>query len=173
MENDKSRNLWILRYRRRSYLPVCIRGRRDHHGVFCESWNRLSLFTRIMIGFAVGIILGLVMGPKAAIFAPLGTILTKLLTMVVAPLVFTLLVCAAADVGDGKRLGRIGIKTVIIFLLSTAVAIVLGLVVSNVMNIGSGVSLVGISTADQPKQWRTYLSSIRCSILFQRIFSKH
>lgn len=120
-------------------------------GFFCESWNRLSLFTRIMIGFAVGIILGLVMGPKAAIFAPLGTILTKLLTMVVAPLVFTLLVCAAADVGDGKRLGRIGIKTVIIFLLSTAVAIVLGLVVSNVMNIGSGVSLVGISTADQPK----------------------
>ena len=44
-------------------------------GFFCESWNRLSLFTRIMIGFAVGIILGLVMGPKAAIFAPLGTIL--------------------------------------------------------------------------------------------------
>ena len=70
--------------------------------------------------------------------------------MVVAPLVFTLLVCAAADVGDGKRLGRIGIKTVIIFLVSTALAIVLGLVVSNMMNIGAGVELSNVA-APQPK----------------------
>ena len=120
-------------------------------GFFCESWNRLSLFTRIMIGFAVGIILGLVMGPKAAIFAPLGTILTKLLTMVVAPLVFTLLVCAAADVGDGKRLGRIGIKTVIIFLLKYCRCYCAGACRFERDEYWIGVSLVGISTADQPK----------------------
>lgn len=119
-------------------------------GFICKPWNRLSLFTRIMIGFALGIVLGLVLGPRAEVLKPLGTILTNLLTMVVAPLVFTLLVCAAADVGDGKRLGRIGIKTVIIFLVSTALAIILGLVVSNMMNIGAGVELSNVA-APQPK----------------------
>ena len=119
-------------------------------GFIFKPWNRLSLFTRIMIGFVLGIVLGLVLGPRAEVLKPLGTILTNLLTMVVAPLVFTLLVCAAADVGDGKRLGRIGIKTVIIFLVSTALAIVLGLVVSNMMNIGAGVELSNVA-APQPK----------------------
>ena len=114
-------------------------------GFIFKPWNRLSLFTRIMIGFVLGIVLGLVLGPRAEVLKPLGTILTNLLTMVVAPLVFTLLVCAAADVGDGKRLGRIGIKTVIIFLVSTALAIVLGLVVSNMMNIGAGVELSNVA----------------------------
>ncbi len=115
-------------------------------GFIFKPWNRLSLFTRIMIGF----VLGIVLGPKAAVLKPLGTILTNLLTMVVAPLVFTLLVCAAADVGDGKRLGRIGIKTVVVFLASTALAIVLGLVVSNAMSIGAGVELTNVA-APQPK----------------------
>lgn len=56
--------------------------------------------------------------------------------MVVAPLVLCLLVCAAADVGDGKKLGRMGVKTVVCFLVSTAVAIVLGLVTSNIIGVG-------------------------------------
>lgn len=120
-------------------------------GYIFKPWNKLSLFTRIMIGFVLGVLVGLVFGPKAAVLAPLGTILTRSLTMVVAPLVFTLLVCAAADVGDGKRLGRIGIKTTVIFLLSTAIAIVMGLVVANMMNIGAGVSLSNMAAAPQAK----------------------
>ena len=110
-------------------------------GFIFKPWKKLSLFTRIMIGFAAGIIVGLIFGEKAAVLNPLGTILTRLLTMVVAPLVFCLLVNAAADVGDGKKLGRMGVKTVICFLVSTAFAIVIGLVIANVMNVGTGVSI--------------------------------
>lgn len=94
-----------------------------------------------MIGFVLGIAVGLFWGPGAKALNPLGTILTRLLTMVVAPLVLCLLVCAAADVGDGKKLGRMGIKTVVCFLLSTAVAIVLGLVMSNIIGVGTGVTI--------------------------------
>ena len=100
-------------------------------GYIFKPWKKLSLFTRIMIGFVLGIIVGLVFGADAKVLSPLGTILTNLLTMIVAPLVLCLLVCAAADVGDGKKLGRMGVKTVVCFLLSTAIAIVLGLVTSN------------------------------------------
>ncbi len=96
-----------------------------------------------MIGFVLGILAGLVFGPKAAILNPLGTILTRLLTMVVAPMVLCLLVVAAADVGDGKKLGRMGVKTVASFLISTAFAIVVGLFFANLFHVGTGVDLSG------------------------------
>ena len=88
-----------------------------------KKWQSLSLFTRIMVGFVIGIIVGFVMKGEASMFAFLGTILTRLLTMVVAPLVLGLLVCAAADVKDFKTLGKIGGKTLFLFLAGTAVAV--------------------------------------------------
>ncbi len=110
-------------------------------GLLFKRWNEWSLFTRIMIGFVLGITVGLIFGPKAAVLNPLGTILTRLLTMVVAPMVLCLLVVAAADVGDGKKLGRMGAKTVASFLISTAAAIVVGLFFANLFHVGTGVDL--------------------------------
>lgn len=103
-----------------------------------KKWNKLGLFTKIMIGFILGILAGFVLGPKASSLAFLGTILTRLLTMVVAPLVLGLLICAAADVKDFKTLGKIGGKTLAIFLGGTAVAVAIGLVLCNFMQIGAG-----------------------------------
>ena len=103
-----------------------------------KKWNKLGLFNKIMIGFVLGILVGFVLGPKASSLAFLGTILTRLLTMVVAPLVLGLLICATADVKDFKTLGKIGGKTLAIFLGSTAVAVAIGLVLCNFMQIGAG-----------------------------------
>lgn len=109
-------------------------------------WRKWSLFTRIMVGFAVGIVTGLIMGPQASMFSFLGDILVRLLTMVVAPLVLCLLICAAADVGDYKSLGKIGLKSVLAFLVSTLLAIAVGLVIANLMNVGTGLNLA-VNTA--------------------------
>ena len=103
-----------------------------------KMWNKLSLFTKIMIGFVLGIAAGVILGESATKLAFLGTILTRLLTMVVAPLVLGLLICAAADVKDFKTLGKIGGKTLAIFLGGPAVAVAIGLVLCNVMQIGAG-----------------------------------
>ena len=103
-----------------------------------KKWQSLSLFTRIMVGFVIGIVVGFVMKGEASMFAFLGTILTRLLTMVVAPLVLGLLVCAAADVKDFKTLGKIGGKTLFLFLAGTAIAVAIGLFFSITMNIGAG-----------------------------------
>ncbi|MBE6905934.1 MAG: dicarboxylate/amino acid:cation symporter [Ruminococcaceae bacterium] len=105
---------------------------------FIKKWNKLGLFTRIMVGFILGIAAGLIFGKNASCVAFLGTILTRLLTMVVAPLVLGLLICAAADVKDFKTLGKIGSKTLAIFLGSTAIAVAIGLFFANVMQIGAG-----------------------------------
>lgn len=106
-----------------------------------KKWTNLNLFTRIMVGFVVGIAVGLFLGPEAKMFNFLGTILVRLLTMVVAPLVLCLLVCAAADVGDFKTLGKIGAKTVLIFLISTLFAMVIGLAFANYFDVGTGVNI--------------------------------
>ena len=113
-----------------------------------KMWNKLGLFTKIMIGFALGIGAGLVLGESATKLAFLGTILTRLLTMVVAPLVLGLLICAAAVVKEFKTLGYFGGKTLAIFLGGTAVAVVIGLVLCNVMQIGAGFVMETQATYD-------------------------
>jgi Na+/H+-dicarboxylate symporter len=123
-----------------------------------------------MIGFVLGIAVGLIFGEKACVLKPLGTILTNLLTMVVAPLVFCLLVCAAADVGDGKRLGRIGVKTLATFLISTAFAIVIGLGMANVLNIGAGVTIDIGKAAEQTANEVSFLDTI-IDIIPKNIFA--
>lgn len=110
-------------------------------------WKKLSLFSRVMIGFTLGIVLGLILGPQASAINFLGTILVRLLNMVVAPLVLCLLICAAADVGDYKTLGQIGMKTVILFILSTAVAVAVGLSFAYLLDVGTGVTLNVEATA--------------------------
>ena len=112
--------------------------RGDIHMNPIKKWNQLGLFTRIMVGFVLGIAAGLIFGEKATKLAFLGTILTRLLTMVVAPLVLGLLICSAADVKDFKTLGKIGGKTLGIFLGGTAIAVAIGLVLCNIMQIGAG-----------------------------------
>ena len=112
-----------------------------------DIWKKLSLFARVMIGFALGIVLGLILGPQASAINFLGTILVRLLNMVVAPLVLCLLICAAADVGDYKTLGQIGMKTVLLFILSTAVAVVVGLSFAYLLDVGTGVTLKVEATA--------------------------
>lgn len=113
-----------------------------------KHWKKMGLFNRIMIGFALGIIAGLILGPSAKSLNFLGTILVRLLTMVVAPLVLSILICAAAEIGDYKSFGRIGIKSFIFYMLTTAAAITIGLVVANVFNVGSGLTLQAETQAE-------------------------
>lgn len=101
----------------------------------------MNLFTKIMIGFALGIIAGLILQEKAAMLAFLGTILVNLLQMIVAPLVFCVIVGAIANIGKGNKVGRLGLKTVMWFLGTTLFAILIGLFFANLLNVGTGVTI--------------------------------
>ncbi|WP_106063187.1 dicarboxylate/amino acid:cation symporter [Clostridium liquoris] len=106
----------------------------------------MSLVTKIMIGLILGIIVGLffVSAPKIATtyIQPIGTLFLNLIKMTIVPLVFASLVVGAASIGDVKKLGRIGGKTMIYFFATTAIAILIGLVVANIFKPGVGVQLV-------------------------------
>jgi len=106
----------------------------------------VNLSTKILIGLALGIIAGLELGAEGAAFAkawigPLGTIFMNMIKMVIVPLVFSSLVVGVCSLGDIKKVGRIGIKTVAYYLGTTAFAIVIGLVIGTVMEPGAGMSM--------------------------------
>nr|WP_204599210.1 dicarboxylate/amino acid:cation symporter [Clostridium pascui] len=112
----------------------------------------MSLVTKIMIGLILGVIVGLFFtsSPKFAsdYIKPIGTLFLNLIKMTIVPLVFASLVIGAASVGDIKKLGRIGGKTILYFFLTTGVAIAIGLVLANVFKPGVGVKLIA---GAQPK----------------------
>ncbi len=107
----------------------------------------MQLYTKILIGLGAGAAAGAIANladiepAKAALIAlePIGTAFIRALTMIVIPLVTASLIMGAASLGDITKLGRIGGKTFGYYLITTSLAVTLGLVLSNVIQPGSGV----------------------------------
>ena len=100
--------------------------------------KKLNFFTKIAIGFILGIAIGLIMGERAAMFEFLGLIMVRLFTMVVVPLVMCMMVVSIGEVGK-KILGKMGILSTFLFIFSTPFAIVNGLFFANLFNVGYGI----------------------------------
>lgn len=115
---------------------------------------RNNLLTQILIAFVVAIILGLVFGEAVAVLKPLGDLFLRLIKFIIAPLILSTLVIGVASTGDPKQLGRIGAKTVSYYLVTTAIAIIIGLSVAFVISPGSGVDITTPETtleANEPE----------------------
>ncbi len=117
--------------------------------------KKLNLTNRIFIGLISGIILGIIMHNFTEIpfiktyvidfaFHFMGNIFIRSIRMLVIPLVIFSLILGASGIEDVSKLGRIGIKTLIFYLGTTAVAIVISLFVGNLINPGLGVELSSI-----------------------------
>ena len=106
--------------------------------------SRMSLPTQMAIGMVLGIAAGALtpaMGLDPSWYKPVGQLFINLVRMVVVPLVLTTLVAGAASVGDVSKLGRVAGKTLAYYLVTTAVAVVIGLVLANIFQPGSGLSI--------------------------------
>ena len=107
--------------------------------------KKLNLTTKIFLGLILGIIAGFILqgAPEIAetYIKPFGTLFINMIKMIIVPLVFSSLVVGAASIGDIKSLGRIGGKTVLYYLLTTAVAVSIGLILGTVLNPGAGLSI--------------------------------
>ena len=101
----------------------------------------MKLHVKILIGFVAGIVAGAVLGPTASVVKPLGDLFLRLIRMIIVPLVFSSLVVGVAGVGDVRKLSRIGGKTIVFFLVTTAIAVMIGLLLGNVIAPGVGLSL--------------------------------
>lgn len=110
---------------------------------------------KILLAMAAGIVFGAALNAFGApgqtlfdlllegIFRPVGQIFIALLQMMVVPLVLVSLVCGVTALGDVTSLGRLGIKTFGLYMMTTAIAIVIALLVSSIISPGEGFELVG------------------------------
>ncbi len=100
--------------------------------------KKLTLPTQIAIGMVIGVLLGAVVGESIVVIKPIGDLFLRLIRMVVVPLVFASLLVGTATVGDPKKLGRIGGRTLAYYLCTTAIAITIGLLIANIVQPGAG-----------------------------------
>ncbi|WP_461210917.1 dicarboxylate/amino acid:cation symporter [Desulfocurvus sp. DL9XJH121] len=107
--------------------------------------KKMGLPAKMGIGLAAGVVAGLIWqnvpGLDHAWFKPFGDVFIRLIRMLVVPLVFASLVAGAASMGNAAKLGRIATKTIVYYMLTTAVAVALGLVFANVFSPGAGLDL--------------------------------
>ena len=100
-----------------------------------------SLFGQVLLALVVGVIVGFVWPEFAVKLKPLGDAFIKLIKMIIPVLVFCVVVHGIAGAGDLKRVGRVGIKSLIYFELVTTIALGLGLLLAFVFQPGVGMNV--------------------------------
>ncbi|RVU84381.1 dicarboxylate/amino acid:cation symporter [Leucothrix sargassi] len=110
-------------------------------------WSGLALWKKIFIGMIAGIIVGAIMGPSAEILKPIGTLFINAIKMLIVPLVFCSLVVGVTSMQDSAKMGRLGLKSIVIYLVTTAVAITIGLGLGTILAPGAGLDMVASTDA--------------------------
>ena len=122
--------------------------------------KKIGLTTRIFIGLIGGLILGVILNlfvPHGfvrdtvfvdGIFFVIGNGFIRLMKMLVVPLVFCSLVCGASSIGDTKALGKVGGKTILFYLTTTALAVTVAITVATVIRPGIGLNMSSIVKGD-------------------------
>ena len=141
--------------------------------------KKLHLSIKILIGFIIGIAVGLllraILGEGAVAFSatwvtPFSTLFLNLIKMVCIPLVFCSLVMGASSAGDVKSMGRIGGKTLGYFLVTTVIAGALAIVISNAVKLGTGMSIATEDLSYTAPEGTNYIDTI-LNIVPTNVFS--
>lgn len=118
--------------------------------------KKMGLTTKIFIGLIGGLIVGIIFNlfiPHSyvrdtvfvdGIFYVVGNGFIRLMKMLVVPLVFCSLVCGASAIGDTNSLGKIGIKTIVFYLFTTAFAVTVAITVATIVRPGIGLDMASI-----------------------------
>lgn len=100
-----------------------------------------DLTTQVLLGLIIGVLVGWALPDFGLSVKPLASLFLRMIKMLIAPLLFATLVVGIANGGDHKKLGRMGFKTILYFEIATTLALIIGLVVANVFEPGSGMNL--------------------------------
>lgn len=105
--------------------------------------KKIGLATQMMIGLVIGIIVGAFIDTEFAKtwFQPLGDLFIRLIRMVVVPLVLATIIAGAAGISDTSKLGRVATKVLGVYALTTAIAVLFGLLFAQWIHPGVGLDL--------------------------------
>ena len=126
-----------------------------------EEKKKMGLTTKIFIGLIGGLVTGVIFNlaiPNGyvrdvvfvdGIFYVIGQGFIRLMKMLVVPLVFCSLVCGASAIGDTKSLGKIGVKTIVFYLFTTAFAVTVAITVATFIRPGIGLDMASIEKGSE------------------------
>ncbi|RAK02218.1 aerobic C4-dicarboxylate transport protein [Larkinella arboricola] len=107
-----------------------------------------NLTFRVLVAITLGIIVGHFSPATAAKLKPLGDLFINLIKMVIAPIIFLTIVLGISNMGDLKKVGRVGGKALLYFEIVTTLALVIGIVIANVIKPGEGVQTGAVQGGD-------------------------
>ncbi|WP_405280226.1 dicarboxylate/amino acid:cation symporter [Methanobrevibacter sp.] len=125
-----------------------------------DEFKKISLGNWILIGMILGFIVGLILNFWVKdpfikdivlidnVFYIGGTVFIKLMKMLVVPLVFCSIVVGVASISDIRKIGKIGGTTILIYLLTTALAITIALLIAGIIKPGEGLNMAGLAQAN-------------------------
>ena len=116
-----------------------------------KAWFAIPLWQRVIGALILGVALGLFWGPEAASIKWIGDFFIKSIKMLVVPLIFFSLVAGVAAIGDLRKLGAVGGRAMILFIVSGQIAVWLGLALgTGAVNLGLFPSREQLGTPDGP-----------------------
>ncbi|KPZ59845.1 Proton/sodium-glutamate symport protein [Pseudoalteromonas sp. P1-13-1a] len=110
--------------------------------------KKMALWLKILIGMITGIIAGMLLGNNAEYIKPLGQLFISAIKMLIVPLIFCSLIVGVTSMKDTTKMGRIGVKSIVFYLATTAVAISIGLGLGLLFEPGAGLNMVATTVAD-------------------------
>ena len=109
--------------------------------------KKMKLWAKILIGLVAGLVTGIVLGPTAGYIKPVGTLFINAIKMLIVPLIVSSLVVGVISMKDPKKMGRIGLKTLALYLGTTAVAVMIGLTLGTFLQPGVGLNFEAVEQA--------------------------
>jgi aerobic C4-dicarboxylate transport protein len=110
------------------------------HGRSRVRWSR-ELWVQVLVAAVLGILVGLVFPGFGSAMKPLSDWFIALITMIVAPVIFCVVTTGIASMDNVRRVGRIGVKALVYFIVLSLVSMLIGLVVANVFKPGQGMHI--------------------------------
>lgn len=147
-----------------------------------KNGKKLGLTTKIFIGLLSGMVVGIIMNlfvPSSyvrdtvlvdGIFQVVGSGFIRLMKMLVVPLVFCSLVCGASAIGDTKAIGKVGGRTIVFYLATTALAVSVAISVASLIRPGIGLKLDDIEAGNVAVADKTSVADTLLNIIPENPF---
>ena len=132
--------------------------------------KKLALHWQILIAIVLALIFGWLLPEYTKFVAWMGVVFIRALKMIVIPLVLSSIICGVAQAGTGKSLGRLGIKTMIYYLVTSLLAILTGLTLVNFIQPGRGMGNVLNTLPEMPEIEQKSLSDVLIGIIPDNLF---
>src|SRR5579864_1470386 len=123
-----------------------------------QPWYKI-LYVQVLIAIVLGVLIGYFFPDLGKELKPLGDAFIALIKMMIAPVIFCTVVHGISSMGDLKRVGRVGLKSLVYFEMVSTVALAMGLLVGEILQPGRGFN-IDPSTID-PKSVATYVTKAK------------